>query len=283
MKINKKKDINPKYLLLFFSVISLILLFISYFSPASIRPIKEYMGKLVIPMQQGVNRIGEWFSDKSNIIAEKKALIEENEQLKKEIKAYKAESSKYETELNELSRLRELYSLDNLYPDYNKTAARVFSTNSLSWFNEFYIDKGLNDGVYEECNVLCDDGLLGIVVEAYDNYSKVRAIVDDRQNVSCEILPSSSIGNVEGNLDTIKDGYIFITDIDKDADISVGDRVVTSSFSDRYFYGITIGYITEISMDSNNLTKSARLTPAVDFSNVTEVLVITDRKQEVNY
>jgi rod shape-determining protein MreC len=163
------------------------------------------------------------------------------------------------------------------------TAARIFSTNSSSWFNEFYIDKGLNDGIYEECNVLCGNGLMGIVTESYDNYAKVRAIIDDRSNIAAEITPAGAFCNVEGSLKTIDEGYLLVTDIDKDADIAVGDKVITSNISDRYFYGITIGYISEITMDSNNLTKSAKLVPAVDFSDVKDVLVITDRKQEVKY
>ncbi|MFX8203490.1 rod shape-determining protein MreC [Acinetobacter baumannii] len=43
-----------------------------------------------------------------------------------------------------------------------------------------------------------------------------------------------------------------------------------------------IGYVNEISMDANNLTKSGSLTPAVDFEHLTTVLVITDLKQQVD-
>ena len=42
-----------------------------------------------------------------------------------------------------------------------------------------------------------------------------------------------------------------------------------------------IGYISEIHVNSNNLTKSGLITPAVDFEHLSEVLVITDMKQSV--
>ena len=51
--------------------------------------------------------------------------------------------------------------------------------------------------------------------------------------------------------------------------------------SDRYHEGILIGYVNEIEMDSNNLTKSGTITPAVDFEHLHTVLVITDLKQAV--
>ena len=53
--------------------------------------------------------------------------------------------------------------------------------------------------------------------------------------------------------------------------------------SDRYLYGITIGYVTSIEQDSNNLTQTAHITPTVNFTDIKDVMVILDRKQEVNY
>ena len=64
--------------------------------------------------------------------------------------------------------------------------------------------------------------------------------------------------------------------------MTVGDKVVTSDISSRFLPGILIGYISEISMDSNNLTKSGSITPAVDFEHLSTVLVITDLKQQVD-
>ncbi len=234
-------------------------------------------------MQKGVADIGEWVDAKMKVFGDVKALKEENEKLKEKVKVFEEQNADYEAELTELYELRALYQLDEMYPDYEKTAARVFSVDVSGWFNEFYIDKGLNQNVYEGCNVLCDVGLLGIVVESYDNYAKVRSIIDDRSNVTAEIGSKGTICTVEGSLTTMEDGFLYARDIDKVADIDEGDRVITSSVSDRYLYGITIGYVTELSTDTNNLTKTAKITPVVDFTDIKDVLIITDRKREVDY
>ena len=81
----------------------------------------------------------------------------------------------------------------------------------------------------------------------------------------------------------MQSGYLLVKDINKDAKVEIGDRVVTSNVSDRYFFGITIGYVTEVTLDPNNLTKTAKITTAVDFTDVKDVLVITDRKRVVDY
>ena len=64
-------------------------------------------------------------------------------------------------------------------------------------------------------------------------------------------------------------------------EIEVGEQVVTSHVSDRFLQGLFIGYISEINVDSNNLTRSGYITPAVDFSQLQEVLVITTTKDDL--
>ncbi len=283
MKFDYKKDISPKYILIFLSVICIALTIVSAFFPDVLKPVKEYTGELITPMQQGVNDIGKWVEKKIEVFGDVEELRAENTKLKGQVTNLQNEVGKQEAELAELQTLRDLYDLDELYPDYEKTAARVFSVNSSGWFNEFYIDKGLNDGIYEGCNVLCDEGLLGIVVESYDDYARVRAIIDDRANVTGEIGGAGYLCTVEGSLQTMDNGYLLATDIDKNAVISEGDKVITSNVSDRYLYGLTIGYVTSIEQDSNNLTQTAKITPTVNFTDIKDVLVILDRKQEVNY
>ncbi len=283
MKFNNKKDVDPKYLLVALSVICIALIIVSAFFPDKMQKVRGVVGKYVTPLQQGINDVGNAVESKLEIFGDNKKLKEENKKLRTEVTNYQNELGRKEAELTELQELRKLYDLDELYPDYKKTAARVFSVDTSGFFNEFYIDKGLNDKVYEGCNVISDDGLLGIVVESFDDYAKVRAIIDDRANVTGEIGVAGVICNIEGSLKTMEEGYLLATDIDKNAIVSVGDKVISSNVSDRYLYGLTIGYVSNVSYDSNNLTQSAEILPTVNFYDVKDVLVILDRKQEVNY
>lgn len=283
MKFNPKKDISPKYLFLALSLICILLLALSLFSDSFLKKTKSLFGKVITPMQEGMSNIGEWVEERFLVFGDVKTLREENDALKKRNRELEEQIAKSQAELTELAELRALYSLDQMYPDYNTTAARIFSVDSSGWFNEFYINKGLNDGVYEDCNVLYDGGLLGIVVESYDSYARVRAIVDDRSKVTAAVGPNSALCTVEGSLSTYKDGYLLAVDISKEAKVNVGDRVITANVSDRFLYGLTIGYVSELIPDPNNLTVTARIRTAVDFSDVRDVLVITDRKQEVTY
>ena len=81
----------------------------------------------------------------------------------------------------------------------------------------------------------------------------------------------------------MSDGVIAISQLkDSDDQVEPGVKVVTSQVSDKYHSGLLIGYVQELHMDANNLTKSGTITPAVDFEHLRAVLVITDQKRQVN-
>lgn len=281
MKFDKRKDISPKYLLLACTVICVGLLFASYFAMDKVAAIKNATVKLITPIQNGINQIGLWTDSKLENLKEIEELTAENDLLKQEIAQYKEDITALQNRQNELLELQKLYSLDEQYPDYEKTAANVFSKDASSWFSTFYIDKGENDGLFVGANVMCDGGLAGIITECNSDYSKVRAIIDDSSNVSARIMPSNALCTVEGNLAQYENGYLLAVDIDKDANVSVGDKVVTSTISDRFHSGLIIGYVSDISYDTNNLTMTAYITPAVNFDNISNVLIITDKKMSV--
>ena len=96
------------------------------------------------------------------------------------------------------------------------------------------------------------------------------------------VLSTSDTLIVSGSLDQMANGTITFSQLlDKENEVNIGDKVVTSQISDRYMPGILIGYINSINSDSNNLTKSGEIIPAVDFENISEVLIILDKKTVV--
>ena len=109
----------------------------------------------------------------------------------------------------------------------------------------------------------------------------MRSIIDDVSKVSSMVLTTSDRCIVHGDLQEMNANQnILLTDLkDSDHEANIGDPVVTSNISDKYLQGILVGYISTLDMDSNNLTKSGTVTPAVDFEHLEEVLVILDKKE----
>ena len=206
----------------------------------------------------------------------------ENEELQKTVDELTIENNRLQQERYELERLQELYALDQNYADYKKVGAHVTANDSGNWFSSFTIDKGEQDGIKKDMNVMAGTGLVGIVTEVGPNWARVRSIIDDSSNVSALILSTSDKCIVKGDLTLMNDGKIRFEQLaNNGSEIKEGEQVVASHISSKYLQGILIGYVSEITTDANNLTRSGYITPAVDFQHLQEVLVITTTKEEM--
>lgn len=281
MKIKNQSSLSSKYWLIILAVVCLVLMGIERFSDAG-GPLRIVANYTVIPMQKGINYVGTWLSDFSQNFETLQDMKAKNESLQNKVDELTIDNTRLNQEQYELERLRELYKLDQNYSDYKKTGAHVIANNGSNWFSDFTIDKGSSDGIKVNANVLAGSGLVGIVTEVGPNYARVRSIIDDSSNVSAMVLSTSDTCVVRGDLKLMSDGKIRFEKLaNNDNDIQVGEQIVTSYIGDRFVQGLFIGYISEIEVDANNLTRSGYITPAVDFSKIQEVLVITTTKKDM--
>ena len=265
------------FLLTLFCVGMMILSFTTNFLAAPLNYISSY---LIVPFEKGLTSVGTYALEKTKQLQELSYVLKENEQLKEQVNELTIENTLLQQEKYELTKLRELYELDAEYENYNKIGAHIISRDSSNWYSSFVIDKGSDDGIKVNCNVIAGSGLVGRVVEVGPNHAKVISIISDGINTSGMILASGDNLIVTGNLTTMAEGKIEYSQlIDSKNIVTVGDKIVTSNISDQYLPGILIGYISSIATDSNNLTKSGYVTPVVDFEHLNEVLVIKELKQ----
>ena len=236
----------------------------------------------VVPMQKGINRAGMFLNDLTENFDTLQDVKAENKSLKKKVDSLTISNNRLQQEKCELERLRELYKLDQTYSDYEKIGAHVIGNNGSNWFSTFTIDKGSEDGIKVDMNVMAGAGLVGIVTKVGPHSSEVRAIIDDQSNVSGMVLSTSDTCVVRGDLKLLADGRIRFEQLaNNNTKIKEGEQVVTSQISSKYVQGILIGYISEINVDDNNLTRSGYITPVVDFKKLQEVLVITSTKKDL--
>lgn len=282
MKKKNQTSHTNRYILIGLSVFCALMMVLSSFTDVAAGPFKALANVTVVPLQQGINHIGGWLGDLKDNFSTLQQLQEENEKLQSQVDALTTENNYLQEESHEYERLQELYKLDQNYAEYEKTAAHVIGRDSGNWFNTFTIDKGSMDGIAVDMNVLAGSGLVGIVTEVGPTWAKVRSIIDDSTNISAMALSTSDTCIVSGDLSLMSSGQIAFTEMENnDNVVAVGDQIVTSYISEKYLQGILIGSISEINVDSNNLTRSGYIIPAVDFKNIQEVLVITTTKAEL--
>lgn len=269
-----------KYLLLILTVLCTGLMLMTFNTNIFNKPLNALVGYVVVPFQQGIDSVGNWLFHRSEELVQIRTLLDENEALKQQVEELTIENTQLQQEKYELNNLRELYKLDSKYDAYEKIGARIIARDAGNWYHSFTLDKGSNDGLMVDMNVIADGGLVGRIVSVGPNWAKVTAIISDNSNVSGEILSTGDKMIVSGDLETMQKGLIRFSQLLDSADVvSEGDKIVTSNISDKYLPGILIGYTKDITLDSNKLTKSGYVIPAVDFEHLGEVLVIMELKQ----
>ena len=272
--------IPARYLLLLTSALCVGLILITYYTDILTGPLSGFANYVIVPFQNGVSRAGEWIAEREQLVSDIETLQTQNAELKAENEELTASNRELEQEKHELVRLRELYQLDGTYAEYPKVGARIIARENGSWYHTFTINKGTDDGLTLDMNVLAAGGLAGRITYIGRGWARVQAIIDDGANISATVQRTQDNLVVSGDLTLYENGEIAFSELaDPDSNVKVGDSVVTSNISDKYLPGILIGYISEIADDPNQLTKSGRLTPAVDFAHLDTVLVIQQVKQ----
>lgn len=270
---------TSKYKLITVIIFCILLMIASLFTDRLATPLKAVVSTVVVPIQKGINYLGLITNDKYVSFEDNKKLREENENLKSRLDDLTEENNRLKQDTYELSRLRDLYQLDGMYDSYKKTAARIIGTNSDNWFTTFTVNKGSNDGIEKNMNVVAGQGLVGLVTEVGSNYCVVRSVIEDGSYVSGQLIDSGDKCIISGDIKLMDKGIIKCSGFNSSVEVKDGDKIVTSNISDKYLPGILIGYAKDVKMDSNNLTQSGYIIPVVDFAHLQEVLIITDKKK----
>lgn len=283
MKRKSKYTFPTRYRLFILTGLCVLIMFVSFTLNLSGGPLNTVAGYVFTPMQKGINSVGTWFVSRADDLKTLKSVMKENKKLQAQVDELTTELNTIKLDQYELDRLRELMQLDKEYSEYKKVGARIIGSDAGNWFNTFVIDKGTKDGIEKDMNVIAGSGLVGIVIDVGPDFAKVRSIIDDASSLSGMTLSTTDRCIVSGDLENMNENQVIdFTNLKCDEDkVQVGEQLVTSNISSKYLEGILIGYISSIEKDSNNLTYSGTVTPAVDFRHLQEVLVILDKKQSI--
>ena len=225
-------------------------------------------------------RIGVWLTDLNRAFKDKRDLVDANKELQNTVDTLTEQNNiLIQNQSRAVQASGTCISWMRSIPIIRKLRPGSFRKDPGNWYDTFMINKGSKDGIRVDNNVIAGKGLVGIVTEVGSNWATVRSIIDDSSNVSAMTVGTDDTCVVEGDLELIDEGKLRFTQLyDKEDKVTAGERIVTSNISEKYVEGLFIGYVSEISLDSNNLTKTGTLVTPVDFQHLKDVFVITVNK-----
>ncbi len=201
------------------------------------------------------------------------ALIEEEAALLREKNlqlAFQIESMSYLLEDN--NRLEELLDFQQ-ESKMTILPARVTNMSASPYVSSLSIDIGLESGVEENDPVITPKGIIGKTTIVGDNASIVQMINDVNFRLSVRIKPSGSTGIMRW----LDGGLYLIKEVQKNANVNIGDKVVTSGFSDIFPNDLPVGEVVNITDERGRFQKSVVVQINENIGSIINLFVIVDQ------
>ena len=174
----------------------------------------------------------------------------------------------------ENERLRNLLSLrQRLGPGQVAVSALISSRGILPGSLDCVVDRGRVDGVRISSVAICPAGLVGRVVDLAPSTARVRFVTAPGSQVPALVVPGNGTGLVAGR----GDGILELNLVGSEVPVNPGDVVMTSGLGDVYPSGVTVGRVVRSLPSTDNLSRSFQVQPAVDTSNLLEVLLLSPK------
>jgi len=186
-----------------------------------------------------------------------------------EVGELKARLIGLEDVLRENTRLEQLLNFKRQLI-YSSVAANVIGREPSRWNASIIIDKGEREGLVQGMPVVNALGVVGKIAQVGRRQSKVILLSDPQFSLAAFVQRPREVGVVTGSLQ----GFCRIKFVDEDADIRVGDKIITSKLSSSFPEGLFIGEVIEVRASQRSNTQDCIIEPAVSFSQLEEVLVI---------
>ncbi len=264
---------NPYQLitLILLAVGILLLALGGYLSPAfngALRPVLGVQGWLYTRFQA--------LQDFLNAPADIASLRQENAQLSSENAQLQTQIIALQQQASEIELLSALLDFARARPDNAYQAAAVIGQDPSPFLHYIIINRGSDDGIRRGMPVVSQQGLVGRVAQVTATAARVELITDPAARVSVRLQPSQVDGVLSGSLT----GALSIDLLPQDSQLEAGELVFTSGIGGLYPSNILIGQVNSIRKEATALFQTASVQPAVDFTRLQIVLIITNFQPE---
>ena len=240
------------------------------------RALIEGMAFLQAQTRFGLSSVEELWEDYANL----RDLKQENERLRLQVARYEEERTRLLGVLQENARLRRMLDFKEARPDLKLRPARVIGLDSTPSFRVMRVQldtRPLDFAVQPQMPVVSHEGLVGQVIEVYDNYADVMLVSDPRSRVDVVTQRTRTRGIVLG-LGHKQDYLAELAYLRRKDEVAVEDQVVTSGKGGVFPQELLVGRVADVEAKGYGLQQEARVEPVVDFGRLEEVFIITGER-----
>jgi rod shape-determining protein MreC len=201
------------------------------------------------------------------------AALEEIERLQAENESLRKENEQLMEAQGENQILRELFNRAAETPEYTRITADVIGQDTNPALQSILINKGFDDGVRVGMPVEAARGLMGQVYRVTNNAAQVALLTETSSAIPVRLGGTRATGMLRG---AGRGAMPTIDWIDLQYQVAVGELVTTSGLGGKFPENLVIGRVIDVERNEAELFQSAIVQPAVDFSTVEIVFVVTE-------
>ncbi|GAB4548881.1 MAG: hypothetical protein Fur002_25870 [Anaerolineales bacterium] len=200
------------------------------------------------------------------------ALRAENEKLKEELSRLQTQLIEMQQRVNETDILAALVDFSRTNPESSYKAASVIGRDPSPFLHYIIINRGSSDEIRRGMPVVTNQGLIGRVDAVIADAARVQLITDPASSVNVYLKNAETNAMLLGSVT----GDLSLDMISQDATVEAGDLILTSGLGGGYPADLIIGQVVTLRSLEFELFQQATVQPAVDFTRLQIVLVITN-------
>ena len=239
---------------------------------------EDMFSSAVLPVQDGVSEMTDRVTDFFKRVFYPNEIQQENEQLRKLVSAYERRLILYEAMEQENARLSELLDYASVNSNFYFMTAPISARSMDPYVDTITVRGGSRSGVTEQMAAVNAQGIVGRVIEVGATYSKIRTMLNEDMRISVMVERTRDEGMLGGLI--LENGQLVglkLYYLPKDADLQVGDTIVTSGLGGIFPKGLYVGKVLFLA-DEDNGEYDACVMSDVDFEHLEEVLIILGKE-----
>ena len=232
--------------------------------------IRSTLSTLVYPLQYIVNlpiAATEWVTVS---LVTHDTLLEENARLKHEQLLLSSKLQRFEILESENQRLRSL--LESSFRLNEKVlVAELIAVELQTFRRQIVINKGLREGAYDGQPIVDAAGIMGQIIHVGPFSSTVLLVTDPNHALPVQVNRNGLRAIAVG---TGQNDKLLLENLPNNADIHIGDLIISSGLGRRFPAGYPVGEIEKIARDPGEAFAKVIIKPSAHLSKSREVLMV---------
>jgi len=235
-----------------------------------LRPAHAWLEPLAQPFQWASTLPMRWREWHNESLESRAVIIANNDKLETEILVYKAQLQRMAELSAENLQLKSLLNGAELVKN-SVIVAELIGISPDPFHHVITINRGAAGNIREGLAVIDGEGLMGQVVEVFEQHSRVLLITDSRHALPIYNLRNNVRGIIEGSGDFQR---LRLRHVSPTQDIQVGDTLLSSGLGQRFPSGYPVGTVSAINKDPGQAFIEVSVTPAAKVDRSLRLLVV---------